>query len=137
MIVVADTGAVYALLDRDDAWHRRVSDWWGSAGARIILPQMILPEIAWLVGTRLGAEAEVAFVQAVADGEFELDEMRSEDLAPTATLVRRYRDLPLGFVDAAVLVGAARLGAGAILTTDRRHFGVVRLPGLEPPTLVP
>jgi predicted nucleic acid-binding protein len=48
----------------------------------------------------------------------------TEDLPVIAGLVERYRDLPLGFVDAAVLTIAARLRADAILTTDRRHFTV-------------
>ena len=39
-------------------------------------------------------------------------------------LVRRYADLPLGFVDAAVIACAERRG-GRVLTLDRRHFGVV------------
>ena len=36
-----------------------------------------------------------------------------------------------------VLVMASRLGADAILTTDRRHFTVARLPDGSFPTLVP
>src|SRR5581483_1433843 len=36
----------------------------------------------------------------------------------------RYRDIPLGFADAAVIAGADRRG-GAVLTLDMRHFSVV------------
>ncbi len=137
MIVVADTGAVYALLDASDSWHERVYNWWSTASARVVLPHAILPEIAWLVGQRLGPDAEAAFTQALADGEFVLEPMPDQDLPDIAGTVHRYRDLPLGFVDASVLATAVRLDADAILTTDRRHFSVVRLPDGRGPLLVP
>jgi predicted nucleic acid-binding protein len=47
-----------------------------------------------------------------------------QDFARVRTLVRRYADLPLGLVDAAVLACAERNG-GRVLTLDWRHFGVV------------
>lgn len=137
MIVVADTGAVYALLDRDDRWHAPVREWWQRAGPRVVLPHSILPEVCWLVGRRLGATAEATFVRSLASGEWQLEALLSEDLATVAALVERYRDLPLGFVDATVLTIAARLQADAILTTDRRHFTVARLPDGSAPRLVP
>jgi predicted nucleic acid-binding protein len=42
-------------------------------------------------------------------------------------LNRKYRDLRLGFVDAAVLVLAEELKLSRIATTDRRDFGAVKL----------
>ncbi|HRP07575.1 MAG TPA: PIN domain-containing protein [Gemmatimonadales bacterium] len=137
MIVIADTGAIYALLDRDDAWHKRVHDWWTTTAARILLPHTIIPEVAWLVGQRLGPDAESAFAQALAEGEFLLEPMVEEDFVVVAALVHRYRDLSLGFVDASVLAIAARSGADTILTTDRKHFSVARLPDGKAARLVP
>ncbi len=50
----------------------------------------------------------------------------AEDWARMAELVWKYRDLPLGSVDASVIVAAERLGETVIATLDRRHFSVVR-----------
>ncbi len=127
MTVLADTGAVYALVDRDDAWHERVRAWWEANREPIRLPVTILPEVAWLLGTRLGPTAEAAFARALANGEFDvapLDER--EDLRRIADLSAEYLDSPVGFVDASVLAMAERLGVLTLLTTDRRHFGVLR-----------
>ncbi len=44
----------------------------------------------------------------------------------TADLVERYRDLPLGSVDASVIACAERLGVDQVATVDRRHFTVVK-----------
>ena len=43
-----------------------------------------------------------------------------------AHLVWRYRNLPLGTVDATVIALAERLGVTSVATLDRRHFGVVK-----------
>lgn len=43
-----------------------------------------------------------------------------------AELVAHYHDLPLGTVDASVVVAAERLSVTTIATIDRRHFSVVR-----------
>jgi predicted nucleic acid-binding protein len=43
-----------------------------------------------------------------------------------AELVARYRDLPLGTVDASVIAAAERLATNDIATLDRRHYTVVR-----------
>lgn len=45
-----------------------------------------------------------------------------EAYSRVAELNRRYEDLGLGFVDAAIVALAETLGLSRIATTDRRHF---------------
>ena len=80
MIVVADTGALYALADRSDAWHQRVRDWWVAAPRRVVIPTSVVPELCRLLQTRLGAQAELAFVRAIRTREFQLVEVEGRDL---------------------------------------------------------
>ncbi|GIW50953.1 MAG: ribonuclease VapC [Gemmatimonadales bacterium] len=127
MTVLADTGAVYALIDRSDAWHRAVVTWWGAARRpAVLLPEIILPEVCYLLATRIGSRAENAFVRAIVRGEFELELLEEEDIRRAAALMAAYESLPLGFVDAAITAMAERLESTALLTTDRRHFSVIR-----------
>jgi predicted nucleic acid-binding protein len=65
-------------------------------------------------------------MRAIADGEFVIESLESEDIARAETLVTKYADLDLGFVDATVIATAERLDATEMLTTDRRHFSTVR-----------
>lgn len=128
-VIVADTGALYALIDASDSWHRPVADWWSSdaSGVRDIrVPVTVLPELCYLLATRLGAQAETAMIDAVAAGEFTVEPLDDDDYPRIADVMRQYRDLPLGFVDASLVALAERLDARELLTTDRRHFHVVR-----------
>ena len=125
--VLADTGAVYALIDRSDDWHGRMLAWWREQARSVLLPVTVLPEIAYLLHTRIGPLAEEAFVSAVAGGEFTIEPLEVRpDAERAAALMAVYRDAGFGFVDATIVAMAERLGVTELLTTDRRHFSLVR-----------
>jgi predicted nucleic acid-binding protein len=63
--------------------------------------------------------------------------VRVADWLRIAELVWRYRDLPLGTVDASVVAAAERLRIREVATLDRRHFTVVRPAGIGSFTLLP
>ncbi len=124
--MVVDTGVVYALLDRSDAWHERARGAWERHGEALVVPAPVVVEVCQLLAYRLGAKAEHGFLAAAARGEFLVESLESEDYLRAAELVDLYADLPLGFVDAAVVAVAERLEVDRVLTTDRRHFSVIR-----------
>lgn len=126
MTVIADTGPLYALVDADDEWHDRVVEWWRANREPVVVPVCVLPEVCYLLHTRISQQAEAAFVRAVAEGEFVVEPLETEDITRAAMLVEKYSDLELGFVDATVIATAERLDATEVLTTDRRHFSAVR-----------
>jgi uncharacterized protein len=86
----------------------------------------VTTEVAYLVATRLGTAAEVRFLGDLAAGNFLVEPVAPADWLRIAELVSRYRDLPLGTVDASVVATAERLGIVEVATVDHRHFGVVR-----------
>ena len=137
MTIVADTGPLYALIDSNDAWNARVTGWWESAARDVVVPVTVLPEVAYLLARRIGPAAEEAFIRSVAQGEFVLEPVELDDIARAADLMRDYADVSLGFVDATVVAVAERLGARELLTTDRRHFTVVRPRHLRSFALLP
>jgi predicted nucleic acid-binding protein len=114
------------MIDRDDVWHDRVIAWWRRRARQVLVPLSVLPEVCYLLQTRIGPAAEQAFIGAVVDGAFTIEPLEAHDIARAAVLMAEYADLPLGFVDATVLAMAERLGTSEILTTDRRHFAVLR-----------
>jgi predicted nucleic acid-binding protein len=101
-------------------------EWFESATQACIVPLSVVQETAYLVGVRRGARAEAAFLRGVASGDFRLEPLNEVDLERAADLVDAYADFPLGLVDASIVAVAERLDITALLTTDRRHFGVVR-----------
>ena len=72
-----------------------------------------------------------------ANGAFGVEPVAAADWLRIAELVARYRDLPLGTVDASVVATAERLCIREIATVDRRHFTVVRPNHVKAFTLMP
>jgi predicted nucleic acid-binding protein len=124
--VLVDAGPLYAYVDADDAHHAACLELLTSHAGPLAVPVLVVAEVAHLVGTRLGAEPEVRFLADLASGAFVTVPVEDDDWLRIAELVSRYRDLPLGTVDASIVAAAERLGATSIATLDRRHFGVVR-----------
>lgn len=90
------------------------------------MPTLVVAEVAYLLGTRLGWEAEARFLGDLANGTFTLEPLHAADALRMVELVVRYHDLPLGSADASVVAAAERLGITSVATVDRRHFSVVR-----------
>src|SRR5437879_5549433 len=85
---------------------------------------MVIAEVTYLIGTRLGAKSESRFLRGIQ--EFDVEGPQPEDFARMADLVQRYANFPLGGTDASVIALAERLGASVIVTLDRRHFAAVQ-----------
>jgi uncharacterized protein len=101
------------------------------------VPTLVVAEVTYLLGTRLGWEAEVRFLGDLASGNLVLEPLHAADPVRIAELVARYRDLPLGTVDGSVVAAAERLNVSEIATTDRRHFSIVRPTHTETFELLP
>ena len=135
MPLLVDTGLLYALADRRDAWHARVRQYLRSHPDTLLAPVTILPEVASLLRERIGGHAELAFVQSVAKGEVAVEGLGRRDVTRAVELMSAYDWL--GFVDATVVAVAERLKMSFVATTDRRHFSAVRPAHTERFTLVP
>jgi hypothetical protein len=135
MPLLVDTGVLYALADRSDAWHARARALFASTRDPFLTPVTIVPEVTYLLATRLGAHAERAFVRSLADGEIGLEPVTPADCVRSSEIMAEYPDI--GFVDASLVAVAERLKASTIATTDRRHFAAIQPRHLERFALVP
>lgn len=128
MPVLLDTGILYAYYDRSDAWHARALAVVRADAGGLIVPSPVVPEVDHLLGHRLGAAARHAFYKGLTDGHYAIADLPQDRYDDVADLDRRFSDLNLGFVDAAVAVLAGLTGVRRIATTDRRHFGPLAAP---------
>lgn len=128
MAVILDTGVLYAYYDRSDEWHKRSAELIRSETGELIVPGPVIPEVDHLLGSRLGAGAQRAFYVGLAEGAYFVASLPSSGYRRVLEINDRYRDLRLGFVDAAILVIADELGLRRVATTDRRDFGAVQSP---------
>jgi len=124
--LVIDAGPLYAYADRRDGAHSASLHLFETHPGPLIVPMLVIAEVTYLMRKHLNPAIEVALLADLADGHFAVEPVQPADWSRIAHLVARYRDFPLGTVDASVVACAERLGARTIATLDRRHFSVVR-----------
>jgi len=135
--VIVDTSVLYALVDAADAAHDRAVTALGQEVEAIVVPQATLPEVCYLIGSRLDARREADFVRHLTDSDWRLEPLTDADLPRVAALMHQYGDARIGFVDASVVAVAERIGAVRIYTLDIRHFGMIRPAHVERFELLP
>lgn len=128
MIVVADSGAILALIDRKDKHHKALTHCIQHRPARWVLPWAVLPEVDYLVARELSRETHATWLADLAAGLWDVEPMLHTDLVMAEKYHQRYRALSLGLVDAVVAVVAERLKAEVIATVDLKHFGAISIP---------
>lgn len=134
---LVDTGILYALADKGDAWHRRAAASVIGFLGRLIVPASVIPEACYLLNSCLGPFAETAFLVALNNREMSVEQMTGPDMVRTVEILKQYADANIGFVDASLVAVAERLGINTILTTDRRHFSLVKPAHCSAFTLLP
>lgn len=126
MALICDTEPLYASADKDDAAHAACLELFETAREPLLVPAPVLVELDWLMTSRLGPAAFDAVLASIQERALGVEDLRREDYARIRELRTRYADLPLGFVDAAMVAVAERYGDPRLVSLDRRHFGVVR-----------
>ena len=126
-MIVADTGALLALIDADDRHHQTLRRLFRAAPEQWVVPWAVLPEVDYLVARHLGPRVELAFLEDLAGGRYRVEWGDDHDLPRARELCRRHAALAPGLVDGVVMAVAERLRAEAIATLDLRHFAAVTL----------
>jgi predicted nucleic acid-binding protein len=124
-LVIGDTGFVVALLNRSDIKHQDVVRIY-SQYPKIILPQTVLTEVAYLVGRDAGIPTVAKFLRGLSASRFQLIELTDRDLLRVAEILEQYQDSRIDFVDATVMAVAERYKITTVLTLDQRDFRLFR-----------
>lgn len=126
-MVVLDTSALTAAIDLDEFDRNRVASFLAGATGLSIVPVGILSEATFILDKRFGRMTTDTFLKSLESGSMVFD-CGEDDLPRIRALMGRYRDLPLGYADTAVVVCADRNG-GTVATLDLRHFAAVAREG--------
>jgi predicted nucleic acid-binding protein len=87
-LIILDTGVLVAAAHAEDIWYEQaVEILERHEPVDLILPAPVVPETAWMIGSRLDPATEAAFVGSVADGDFNLVDLVNDDWQRAARLI--------------------------------------------------
>ena len=125
MTALLDTALLLAVLDGDDDLHEACSAVLQNEEDPL-LPDFVIPELAYLILRELGYRALMQFLNAVISGEFTVERTQMEDMRRTNEILEKYQDSKVDFVDCVIVAMAEWLNIQTILTVDQRHFRLFR-----------
>ena len=134
-MILVDAGPLVAMVHVDDDQHERcieaartIRDPVGTLWP-VVTEAMYLLDFSWRAQDALWELMDSARVEVLPLGVGDGGRMRE--------LMRKYRDLPMDFADAALVTVAEREGIRRIFTLDRRDFEVYRPAKLGRFSLIP
>ena len=136
-MILLDASGLFAAVNEVQPQHEAARRALDSASPPFVLSPFVLAELDYLVSTGVGVDAELALLDEVARGVYDLTPFDEDDVAQARTLVSTYRDLDIGLADASIVVLAGKLRANRVLTLDERHFRALRTPDGKPFELLP
>jgi predicted nucleic acid-binding protein len=130
-----DTGAILALVDRDDDWHEACVEAYNNHRLPWLTTEAVLAEVFHLVWRNLRDDRSVW--RLLRAGAIHMSPIANEELLEIQALMDEYADRPMDFADATVVYLAARERLSLILTIDHDDFETYRLPGRKRFTILP
>lgn len=121
-MIVLDTSGLLSAIDARQRHHSACAAVLTEATGPFLLSPFVLAELDYLLGTRVGTQAQLALLDEVARGAYRLESFSSADVAAAREVMNRYADLRLGLADASIVVLAGLHDTQDVLTLDERHF---------------
>ena len=123
--LLLDTGPFVALVDKSEKLHddcvAALEKWTGP----IVTTEAVLTETLYLVGPQW--KAQQVCLEFILRGAFQLVPLSQASLRRVAVLMEKYRDVPMDFADATLVVLGEELETDSVFTLDRSGFSTYRL----------
>lgn len=124
--VAIDTGVLVALVLKDDPAHKQCFETLRCVPAKtkLVTVESCLAELSFLVPKRIEYRGRLLSLLQSCDLKIWMLDLVS--LSRVFELQDKYRDLPMDFADAALMVACEQLAITHVLTLDRRDFSIFR-----------
>lgn len=122
---LVDRGPLVAYLSADDPAHAEVASRLEGFTGRLATTGAVITEAMQFVSASPDGPAALAELVAANDVRVH-DLCQPPELRAAATVMKKYRDIPMDFADATLVLLAEGLEAGEVLTLDRRGFSTYR-----------
>ncbi|MGH8653905.1 MAG: type II toxin-antitoxin system VapC family toxin [Gammaproteobacteria bacterium] len=126
-MILIDTSGLLSALDGSQRYHDECATLLAEASPPLLLSPFVLAELDYLLMRHVGPGAQVALLDEIALGVYQLEPFVAVDIARAKDVVKRYADLEIGLADASIVVLAERHGVTEVLTLDQRHFRALRI----------
>ncbi len=122
-----DTGPFVALLDSSERNHERCVHFFKEFHGQIFTTEPVLTEVLYLLGPSIRDQR--AAVEFILRGGATLVPQSLGSLKRAMEFMEKYKDFPMDFADATLVVLAEEMGISEIFSLDTKGFSAYRIHG--------
>jgi uncharacterized protein len=126
--VLIDSGPLIALFDKDDKYHHRILNFIKTGRFRFITTIAVITEVLHMLD--FNVEVQLLFLEWIANKGMSIFDIYQHDMARIIELTKKYRDRPMDFADASLVLAAKKTKIQKIISIDS-DFDIYRLPKKE------
>jgi len=123
-MILVDTGAFIALFNSKDPYHQRCYNISKNLHEPFVTTVPVLTEAFHLLSDSKGS---IALKQVIIKGGVNIWFLDDDTLSLALQLMEKYKDCPMDFADASLVVAAQKLKCYKIFTVDRNDFSIYRI----------
>jgi len=122
--ILIDAGPLIALFDKDDNYHEKVIKFLKGKKYKYITTNAVITEVTYMLNFSI--EVQILFFEWIMKEGVLLQEIQQNDIARIVELTKKYRDRPMDYADATLVVAAEKTGINKIISIDS-DFDIYRL----------
>lgn len=123
--ILIDAGPLIALFDKDDRYHKKIIEFIKNRKFKFITTTAVITEVSYMLS--FNVEVQIQFFEWIMKEGVLIQEIQQVDISRIVELTKKYRDRPMDFADATLVVVAEKTGLKQIISIDS-DFDIYRLP---------
>lgn len=127
--IIADTGGLLRALARTRDGNSSFPDYEAvlTSASVVVVPGLVLAEVDYFLRENRAAMRKLVAEVFDARTRYEYELPLAADIVRALEFDAKFKNLRMGLLDGTVAAVAERRQIYRLLTTDRRHFGVIRV----------
>ena len=118
--ILIDAGPIIALFNRKDKYHKKIIDFLKRYKGKLVTTWPVVTEVTHMLD--FNVDAQIAFLEWIRRGGVEVYEIKVEGIERIIEITNKYRDVPMDFADASLIIASEGLGIGEIITIDNDYY---------------
>lgn len=123
--ILADTGPIVALFDKNETAHKQVCHFIKSFRGEVMTTWPVVTEVSHLLD--FSVQVQVDFLTWIMRGGLLVDQPAANEVEGLVKMISKYSDRPMDLADASLVLLASRQGITDIITLDS-DFTIYKLP---------
>lgn len=113
---IIDTGPILAFFDESDRYSKPFRDFMKSFTGRLYTTLAVVTEVSYLLEEIQPAQLD--FIEWIRNGAIQISSIDNSDFALIHKYMSKYKDTPMDFADASLVILANKLKINKIMTFD-------------------